>query len=260
MVQKEQKKKLRNQRRREARRRRDSLPMSGEDRPTGVTSALEAPRTRSGRAIASDRFAEAGDLTSSPEDIQTQDLTDAGNATDRGRALTGSSSSSDASPMPLESVSGIFAYPINLVLRYVRNLRSGHEEATKRKVLRRAKLRQQVFEGHNGATSDGWGLGSFGIREAEDSERRLSEANRIAREEQLLPAARNVSSRGEEDGGSAESDLESGRRGGLVQHAAPPISGSSGNPPVPDTLYDTDHPGGVRGIMRKWRLVDRSVF
>jgi len=259
MVQKEEKKRLRNQRRREARRRRDSLPLSADDRATGVTSALETPRTRPGRTLARDRPVETGDPVSGPDDLHPHDLNDAGNATDRGRALTGSSSSSDASPMPLESVSGIFAYPINLVLRYVRNLRSGHEEATKRKVLRRAKLRQQVFEGHNGATSEGWGLGSFGIREAEDSERRLSEANRIARGEQLIPE-RSGPSGEEEEGASAESDLESGRGGGLVQHDAQIPPGASEPPATPNLHHETDQAGGVRGVLRKWRLVDRSVF
>jgi len=259
MVQKEEKKRLRNQRRREARRRRDSLPISGDERATGVTSALETPRTRPESAVARDRLAEAGDPVSGPEDIRLHDHNDAGNATDRGRALTGSSSSSDASPMPLESVSGIFAYPINLVLRYVRNLRSGHEEATKRKVLRRAKLRQQVFEGHNGATSEGWGLGSFGIREAEDSERRLSEANRIARGEQLIPP-RSGPSGEEEEGASADSDLESGRGGGPVQHDGQTPPGPSEPAATPNPRHETDQEGGLRGAMRKWRLVDRSVF
>lgn len=127
----------------------------------------------------------------------------------RERTYITESTSSDASPLPLESVSGVFAYPINAILRYVRYLRSGHEQATKAKVEKRAHLRRKVFESESrrisaqdqpaddehgagpaaagpsarniaampGSTENvGWGLGSFGIREAAEGERRLTQA------------------------------------------------------------------------------------
>ncbi|GHJ86076.1 hypothetical protein NliqN6_2478 [Naganishia liquefaciens] len=123
----------------------------------------------------------------------------------RERTFVTESTSSDASPLPLESVSGVFAYPINAILRYVRYLRSGHEQATKAKVEKRAHLRRKVFESESrrisandppaaeedgtaepsarniaalpGSTENvGWGLGSFGIREAAEGERRLTHA------------------------------------------------------------------------------------
>jgi hypothetical protein len=262
MVQKEEKKRLRMRRRREARRRRENGAVSGNEVDTGLTSALETSRLREGRRIIRDPSSEPTEVLSGGVDIELNEITGDDQPADRGRALTGSSSSSDASPLPLESVSGIFAYPINLILRYVRTLRSGHEEATKRKVLRRAKLRQQVFEGQSGVTGDGWGLGSFGIREAEDSERRRSEANRIAREEQLMQSGRDTQDEDEEEILSAESDLESGRGRRPVQHAASAITDANAAEhfSLPDPMLDANRAGGLRGVMRKWRLVDRSTF
>lgn len=148
----------------------------------------------------------------------------------RERTFVTESTSSDASPLPLESVSGVFAYPINAILRYVRYLRSGHEQATKAKVQKRANLRRKVFEsgsrrisanndelspadaevgqensgdpvGRNASALDnvlsgstenvGWGLGSFGIREAAEGERRLTQAQFLmARDQRELPASR----------------------------------------------------------------------
>lgn len=134
----------------------------------------------------------------------------------RERTFITESTSSDASPLPLESVSGVFSYPINAILRYVRYLRSGHEQATKAKVEKRAHLRRKVFEGEsrrisandlaeavehgddadpaarNGVTlpdpgeNVGWGLGSFGIREAAEGERRLTQAQLLMNRERMM--------------------------------------------------------------------------
>ena len=258
MVQKEQKKKQRIQRRREERRRLDTLNISGDDGPTGVTSALDSNRSRSDRHRVRHRETEAPDNTSGAEDIELREMDNAEPPRNRApNTAGGSSSSSDASPLPLESVSGIFAYPINMILRYVRNLRSGHEEATKRKVLRRAKLRQQVFEGQNAAASEGWGLGSFGIREAEDSERRLSAANRVARDGHTAETDADDPDEEDEDVLSPGSDLEAGTSHRAVQRSASPRPNSPPHALVQTTDKDE---GGVRGWIRKWRLVDRSTF
>jgi hypothetical protein len=260
MVQKEQKKKLRIQRRREERRRLEAANISGEDGPTGTTTALDPLRIRVERPRGRSRVAELPDNTSGAEDIELREIGEARSPGNGGPVTTGgSSSSSDASPLPLESVSGIFAYPINLILRYVRNLRSGHEEATKRKVLRRAKLRQQVFEGQNAAASEGWGLGSFGIREAEDSERRLSAANRIARNNQTADTDADELEEDDEDVLSPGSDLEAGRARRPVQD-----TGGVTSPEVPrdgqTPAADDRKTGGVKGWLKKWRLVDRSTY
>ncbi|KAJ9107458.1 hypothetical protein QFC21_000911 [Naganishia friedmannii] len=168
----------------------------------------------------------------------------------RERTFVTESTSSDASPLPLESVSGVFSYPINAILRYVRYLRSGHEQATKAKVQKRANLRRKVFESGSRRISDnnepsvadaergeensgeqvgrnaagnalsgsaenvGWGLGSFGIREAAEGERRLTQAQLlIARDQQReLPANQaRMSDDSDLDGGDGE--REEARKG-----------------------------------------------
>ena len=147
----------------------------------------------------------------------------------RERTLVTESTSSDASPLPLESVSGVFAYPINAILRYVRYLRSGHEQATKAKVEKRAHLRRKVFESEsrrisaNDTPADeehglgepsarniaalpastenvGWGLGSFGIREAAEGERRLTQAQFHLNRDRAAQPDREVEDSGSEDG------------------------------------------------------------
>lgn len=258
MVQKEQKRKIRNQRRREERRRLEAAHISADEGPTGVTSALDASRSHSDRHRGRNREAEILATTSGAEDIELREISNAGPSENRApNTAGGSSSSSDASPLPLESVSGIFAYPINMILRYVRNLRSGHEEATKRKVLRRAKLRQQVFEGQNAAASEGWGLGSFGIREAEDSERRLSAANRAAQEERTAETDADELDEDDEDVLSPGSDLEAGMAHRPARNTVSPAQDS---PDQGQAQPANDAQAGVKGWIRKWRLVDRSTY
>ncbi|KAJ9110447.1 hypothetical protein QFC19_001573 [Naganishia cerealis] len=160
----------------------------------------------------------------------------------RERTFVTESTSSDASPLPLESVSGVFAYPINAILRYVRYLRSGHEQATKAKVEKRANLRRKVFEsgsrrlsanetttanadpGHDseplGLSANvlsgseenvGWGLGSFGIREAAEGERRLTQAQLLmSQDRESLHQARTTSDSDPEGGGGEDEGEKAG--------------------------------------------------
>jgi hypothetical protein len=156
----------------------------------------------------------------------------------RERTFITESTSSDASPLPLESVSGVLSYPINAILRYVRYLRSGHEQATKAKVEKRAHLRRKVFEGESRRISAnepaedadrgaddptprnglalpdstenvGWGLGSFGIREAAEGERRLTQAQLLMNRERMLQqGAVTDDTDSADDGKNPETDAE----------------------------------------------------
>jgi hypothetical protein len=252
MVHKEEKRRLRAHRRKERHQTRGPTFSEGEDQPVGASTAIEAPDRLQPKPST-----ETGETGEVAEEIEMRETTGSGRRRRGQQTVTGSSSSSDASPLPLESVSGIFAYPINLILRYARHLRSGHEEATKRKVLRRANLRRQVFERQNGTAAEGWGLGSFGIREAEDSERRLSEANRMAQEGHSIS---------DDEILSPSSDIE---RDAPTQGPSNPTSGIRfGNQPRPsvravDPVARAIEPSasrGLKGWVQDRRLKDRSQF
>lgn len=107
-----------------------------------------------------------------------------------------------------QSIGQFVAYPANWLWVYLRRLRRAHEDATKKQALERAELRQRVFAstsgtGHNSGNVSGtdtpavarpvlaegevgWGLGRFGIREHEESARRLQAAGERLRDERLL--------------------------------------------------------------------------
>lgn len=68
---------------------------------------------------------------------------------------------------------------------YIRRLRKAHEEATRRRAVEQAERRARVPNIAAGA-DDGWGLGSFGIREHQESTWRLQEADRQLRANALL--------------------------------------------------------------------------
>ncbi|GMK54107.1 hypothetical protein CspeluHIS016_0106930 [Cutaneotrichosporon spelunceum] len=83
------------------------------------------------------------------------------------------------------SVGEFVAYPATWLQVYIRRLRKAHEEATRRRAVEQAERRARV---PNIATSadDGWGLGSFGVREHQESTWRLQEADRQLRVNALL--------------------------------------------------------------------------
>nr|XP_031863953.1 uncharacterized protein CI109_000597 [Kwoniella shandongensis]KAA5531025.1 hypothetical protein CI109_000597 [Kwoniella shandongensis] len=147
-----------------------------------------------------------------------------------------SSTSATPSLHPPSSLGQLFAYPTTWLVVYMRRLRKAHEEAAKQLALNRAERRQKVFAdggddkehrrgdlrgGINtsgssnggiaaglaqvhrsmaaGAPSGddvGWGLGRFGIREHEESARRLRQAGEIMADNRLLNGDRDRSTAG----------------------------------------------------------------
>lgn len=216
---KEEKRRLRAQRRKEKR-----MQAQEAASRTGVSTAVPAQPNGDANIRRTRREPRVvlGDVTSGGEEIEMAEMPERSRRTEGGRpTVTSSSTSSDGSPLPLESVSGIFSYPINLILRFVRTLRSGHEEATKEKFMYRADLRRKVFARETGGSlaasgigdEVGWGLGAYGIREAHDGQRRLSEAGRIARQSRLLP-------NGELRDGATDDD-EEGEEGAAAEGDGP---------------------------------------
>ncbi|OCF32689.1 hypothetical protein I316_05610 [Kwoniella heveanensis BCC8398] len=129
-----------------------------------------------------------------------------------GQSTTSETSSTSATPSlhPPRTLGQLLSFPTTLLVIYLRRLRKAHEEATKQQALARAERRQRVFHeagavagvGGGGETSNsarfergvvlggdedvGWGLGRFGIKEHEESARRLRAAGERLNEERLL--------------------------------------------------------------------------
>ncbi|WVW85403.1 hypothetical protein I302_107441 [Kwoniella bestiolae CBS 10118] len=130
-------------------------------------------------------------------------------------STTSETSSTSATPSlhPPTNLKQLLSFPTTLLYIYLRKLRKAHEEATKQQALERAQRRQKVFHespsppvnsgggggsrrnsntiryerGVEGGAEDiGWGLGKFGIREHEESARRLRQAGERLNEERLL--------------------------------------------------------------------------
>ncbi|KAK6910868.1 hypothetical protein L486_05109 [Kwoniella mangroviensis CBS 10435] len=133
-------------------------------------------------------------------------------------STTSETSSTSATPSlhTPKNLSQLLSFPTTLLVIYLRKLRKAHEEATKQQALARAERRQRVFheaspppqsrEGsrrnstnpnanairyergieEGGVDDIGWGLGRFGIREHEESARRLRQAGERLNEERLL--------------------------------------------------------------------------
>lgn len=83
------------------------------------------------------------------------------------------------------SVAEFVAYPATWLQVYIRRLRKAHEEATSRRAVEQAERRARV-PNIAASADDGWGLGSFGIREHQESTWRLQEADRQLRANALL--------------------------------------------------------------------------
>lgn len=289
MVQKEEKKRLRAKRRRQEL---EALAMSeNEHEDMGVGASTSVSERHRGRLPDRRHVADAagGDALDA-QGIELDELNGPDGQRRRRRVvsqthdLTGSSASDDT-PLPLESVSGIFSYPINLILRYVRNLRSGHEEATKRKVIRRTKIHRQVFEGANSGNSEDWHIG-VRLAGGGGASRRMSEADRLARQTRILGRVQSpvvqavVDDDHDDDDDEAglsqdESDLEVGE-GGRRRTDRPTDSSTRRGSAMPDPSSDQAHradqaqaartavpeenQGGLRGWIRKWRTVDKSLY
>lgn len=123
-----------------------------------------------------------------------------------------SSTSKTPSLHPPKTLSELVAYPTTWLQVYFRRLRKEHEEAARRRAVEQAQRRSRVpaIHGTQPRVLDldepaGWGLGAYGLREAEESTRRVQEANRQMRQEVLLRAAdkdSDASGSEEGDGGS----------------------------------------------------------
>jgi hypothetical protein len=83
------------------------------------------------------------------------------------------------------SVAEFVAYPATWLQVYIRRLRKAHEDATRRRAVEQAERRARV-PNIAASADDGWGLGSFGIREHQESTWRLQEADRQLRANALL--------------------------------------------------------------------------
>lgn len=105
-----------------------------------------------------------------------------------------SSTSRTPSLHPPKTLSELVAYPTTWLQVYFRRLRKEHEEAARRRAVEQAQRRSRVPAITGSAAPrvldepSGWGLGAYGLREAEESTRRVQEANRQIRQEALLRA------------------------------------------------------------------------
>lgn len=126
-----------------------------------------------------------------------------------------SSTSRTPSLHPPKTFSEVVAYPTTWLQVYFRRLRREHEEAARKRAIEQAERRSRVpaisATVPANLTVDeptGWGLGAFGLREAEESTRRVQEANRQIRESELF------GEQGEKDSDASDaSDSEDGGRG-----------------------------------------------
>lgn len=213
-----------------------------------------------------------------------------------------SSTSATPSLHPPQTVGQLFSYPTTWLVVYLRRLRRAHQEAAKKAALERAERRERVFaEGHHhrsgerdrgeassreraarmgaaiaGGDDVGWGLGKFGIREHEESARRLKRAGEMLNEDRLLGSSSQVGrdrnrreQSGREGGGETDGEWEdivtnsSSNEG--KRRKGKKGKGKAGN-------EDGDHEGGGEalrgqgsgwswwGPLKDWRLNDRQVY
>ncbi|RXK36947.1 hypothetical protein M231_05780 [Tremella mesenterica] len=128
---------------------------------------------------------ELADLSSSPQRVT---FSPASTSVDRGVFSSVSDTSTSGTPSlhTPRNMGELLSFPIRWIYVYSRRLRRAHEEAAKREALAHAEIRQRVFSHTPQADETGWGLGQFGIREREESTRRLRRAGDLLREDRLL--------------------------------------------------------------------------
>lgn len=133
-----------------------------------------------------------------------------------------SSTSRTPSLHPPKTLSELVAYPTTWLQVYFRRLRKEHEEAARRRAVEQAQRRSRVPAIHSAHSAhgqarvldepSGWGLGAYGLREAEESTRRVQEANRQIRQEALLRArSKDSDASGSDADGDADADDADGR-------------------------------------------------
>lgn len=203
-----------------------------------------------------------------------------------------SSTSATPSLHPPETIGQLFSYPTTWLVVYLRRLRKAHQEAAKKAAIERAERRERVFaEGHRrsgerergegnsmeivarmeaavaGGDDVGWGLGRFGIREHEESAKRLRRAGEMLDEDRLLGS---TSRAGREGGGETEGEWEdivtTPNSNEAKSQKGKKRKGKAGN-------EDRDHDEGEGedlrgqgsgwswwGPLKDWRLNDRHVY
>ncbi|WVQ72010.1 hypothetical protein IAR50_001554 [Cryptococcus sp. DSM 104548] len=189
-----------------------------------------------------------------------------GSSTNRHRQQSTNSETSSTSATPSlhapRTVGEVFSYPSTWVVVYLRRLRRAHQEAAKKAAIERAEIRQRVFEqgdrserGREGARLEagvangddvGWGLGRFGVREHQESARRMREAGDILNEERLLGDTRRSGSRrraeeGEEGDNPSRGPVRDGRETTDTEWEDL------------DTSSDSNEVRGSRKGRRRWR-------
>ena len=134
-----------------------------------------------------------------------------------------------------------FAFPATWLQIYFRRLRHAHEEAARKSALEQAERRKRVPTiAGSGVPDEGWGLGQYGVHEHAQSSRRLAEAGRRLRSEQLL---------GDDDDvhdSDADEDVVD-----TLDRDAGEGSGTSGLADEPSTTLGTDSPGHNGGPSRR---------
>ncbi|WVN86185.1 uncharacterized protein L203_101346 [Cryptococcus depauperatus CBS 7841] len=217
------------------------------------------------------------------------DTVGGGSSANRGHQISTNSEASSTSATPSlhapHTFSQLLSYPSTWFVVYLRRLRKAHQEATKKAAIERAERRLRVFpESYKSGRQErgarleagivneddiGWGLGRFGIREHEESARRLREAGEMLNDERLLAEFGNEADR--------TGRVECTERGAEAREEWEDIDTSSGSANttgnrreqrgrrrVIDEQNETGQKQGSGwswwGPLKEWRLNDRQVY
>ncbi|WVO14530.1 hypothetical protein L204_102165 [Cryptococcus depauperatus] len=217
------------------------------------------------------------------------DTVGGGSSANRGHQISTNSEASSTSATPSlhapHTFSQLLSYPSTWFVVYLRRLRKAHQEATKKAAIERAERRLRVFpESYKSGRQErgarleagivneddiGWGLGRFGIREHEESARRLREAGEMLNDERLLAEFGNEADR--------TGRVECTERGAEAREEWEDIDTSSGSANttgnrreqrgrrrVIDEQNETGQKQGFGwswwGPLKEWRLNDRQVY
>ena len=144
-----------------------------------------------------------------------------------------SSTSATPSLHPPRTLGQLFSFPTTWLQVYLRKLQKAHQEAARKQVLQRVEIREQDAAGNHhaavtgrdpdepspgleglplGDEGAGWGLGSFGIKEHQESAKRLEEARTRMNEDRLLPSTGHphASSSSRREAGTTAEDAQAG--------------------------------------------------
>ncbi|KAK4686444.1 hypothetical protein P7C73_g3695, partial [Tremellales sp. Uapishka_1] len=163
-----------------------------------------------------------------------------------------------------QSLRSYLAFPTTWLQVYLRRLRRAHEDAAKKQALERLNHASSgggpvhgILRGA-GRDESGWGLGRIGLKEQQESTRRLEVADRRLREDRLLEM---TAEEGEGEGATRTGeneweDVESPTKstGGMAHR--------KGRKKQRKTEAGTGTGTGWSwwGPLRDWRLADRSAY